>query len=255
MLTNTKKKKLISNLKGYVKKYINKNLENLDESSTRLMINSFLTEVLGYKAIEEVKTEYMIKGTYADYVVQMKGKQHFLVEVKASSLELSEKHLHQAVNYGANEGIEWVLLTNGRKFELYKVIFDKPLTERKVFSIDIGDLAQIKNIAESIQYLHRDAVVGKGLSVLWNKYNALEPMTISGLLVSGPVIKFVRRELKKKYKHNFSETDISEAIRKVIAEEVAIDNVKTAKIHKKKKKIQTGLLDAPLEEVIATAVV
>ncbi len=36
------------------------------------MINSFLTDILNYLSIEEVKTEYMIKGTYADYVVQLK---------------------------------------------------------------------------------------------------------------------------------------------------------------------------------------
>jgi len=77
----------------------------------------------------------MIKGTYADYVIQIKGVRYFLVEVKSLSLELSEKHLRQAINYGANEGIEWALLTNGRQFELYRVLFNKPIEGKKVFSI------------------------------------------------------------------------------------------------------------------------
>ena len=64
------------------------------------MINSFLTDVLGYIPIEEVKTEYMIRGIYADYVIQTKGTRNFLVEVKALSLTLSDKHLRQAINYG-----------------------------------------------------------------------------------------------------------------------------------------------------------
>jgi hypothetical protein len=35
--------------------------------------------------------------------------------VKALSFDLSEKHLRQTINYGANEGIEFALLTNGKK--------------------------------------------------------------------------------------------------------------------------------------------
>jgi hypothetical protein len=60
MLTPSKKKKLLSNLKAFQKKYFNKSLGDLDESGTRLMVNDLLTTVLGYKPIEEIKTEYMI---------------------------------------------------------------------------------------------------------------------------------------------------------------------------------------------------
>ena len=72
MLTPTKQSKLLDALKKYSKKYLNANLNELDESGTRIMINTFLSDVLGYAPIEEIKTEYMIRGTYADYVVQMK---------------------------------------------------------------------------------------------------------------------------------------------------------------------------------------
>ena len=111
MLNANKQAKLLDALKKYSKKYLNSNLTELDESGTRLMINSFLMDVLGYAPIEEIKTEYMIKGTYADYVVQLGGTRHFLVEVKALSLNLAPAHLRQAINYGANEGIYWALLT------------------------------------------------------------------------------------------------------------------------------------------------
>jgi hypothetical protein len=123
MLSNQKLLKFTQSIKDYKKKFLDKPLGELDESGTRLLINHFLTEILGYETLSEVKTEYMIKGTYADYVVQIGGKRHFLVEVKALSLNLSANHLRQSINYGANEGIDFVLLTNGRVFELYKVLF------------------------------------------------------------------------------------------------------------------------------------
>jgi hypothetical protein len=93
MLTASKKSKLQVALKAYSKKYLHGKMTELDESGTRLMINTFLTDVLGFVPIEEVKTEYMIRGTYADYVVQTKGERQFLVEVKALSFNLSDKHL------------------------------------------------------------------------------------------------------------------------------------------------------------------
>ena len=65
MLTNTKKAKLLNAVKSYSKKFLNSKVTELDESGTRLMINSFLTEVLNFLPLDEVKTEYMIRGTYA----------------------------------------------------------------------------------------------------------------------------------------------------------------------------------------------
>jgi hypothetical protein len=112
----------------------------------------------------------MIKGTYADYVVQLKGVRHFLVEVKALSLELSEKHLRQTINYGANEGIEWALLTNGRVFEFYKILFNKPIESRKIFSVDLSDGASLRSAVEQLQYLHKDGLQKKSLKMLWNRF-------------------------------------------------------------------------------------
>ena len=161
MLSTQKLLKFTQSIKEYKKKFLDKPLGELDESGTRLLINHFLTEMLGYETLSEVKTEYMIKGTYADYVIQVGGKRHFLVEVKALSLNLSSNHLRQSINYGANEGIDFVLLTNGKVFELYRVIFEKPISHELIFSLNLSDLSNIKGIAEQLQYLHKDAIIKK----------------------------------------------------------------------------------------------
>lgn len=229
MLPTHKRTKLLQAVKLYAKKYLSSSMTELDESGTRLMINSFLTEVLGYLPIEEVKTEYMIRGTYADYVIQTKGVRQFLVEVKALSFALSDKHLRQAINYGANEGIEWALLTNGKCFEFYKILFNKPIESRKVFSFDLSDASQLKQCVELLQYLHKDAVSNKGLLLLWNKNCALDPVTIAGLLYAAPVTNFLKRTLKAKFKSKFSEAEISSAINRVIREAINPEQVKMIK--------------------------
>lgn len=236
MLTSSKKQKLVQSLKSFQKKYFGKKLADLDESSTRLLVNELLNDVLGYQMIDEIKTEYMIRGTYADYVVQLKGVRHFLVEVKALSLSLSDKHLRQAINYGANEGIEWAMLTNGKEIQFYKIIFSKPIESKLVFQIDIGDPTKLKETAECLQHLHREAVVKKSLDMFWNKFTALEVYTIAGLMYNNTVINFLKRELKKKFKSKFEESEVREALTNMICSPVSIDKVKVSGSKKTKKK-------------------
>lgn len=233
MLTSAKKAKLLNNLKIYSKKYLNKMTE-LDESGTRLMVNHFLTEVLGYIPIEEVKTEYMIRGTYADYVIQCKAERQFLVEVKALSFALSEKHLRQAINYGANEGIEWAMLTNGKCFQFYKILFNKPIESRKVFDFDLSDTSQLKACVETLQYITKDGVLNKGLHSLWAKTSALDPINVAGLLFNPSVTNFIKRTLKNKFKSKFADDEIHTSLKRVIHECIPFENLKFDKAKKKK---------------------
>lgn len=233
MLTTTKKAKLLNNLKSYSKKYMNKMTE-LDESGTRLMVNHFLTDVLGFIPIEEVKTEYMIRGTYADYVIQTKGERQFLVEVKALSFALSDKHLRQAINYGANEGIEWALLTNGKVFQFYKILFNKPIESRKVFSFDLSDSGQFKECVEIMQYITKEGLANKGLAALWSKTCALDPVNVAGLLFNPAVTNFLKRTLKNKFKSKFADDEINASLKRIILECIPIDSIKIDKAKKKK---------------------
>ena len=81
MLSKNKILKYTLSIKDYKKRFLDKPLRDLDESETRLLINHFLTEMLGYETLTEVKTEYMIKGTYADYMIQIKGKRHLVRKI------------------------------------------------------------------------------------------------------------------------------------------------------------------------------
>jgi hypothetical protein len=232
MLNTAKQEKITAALKLYIKKYFSNNLTDLDESGTRILINTFLTDVLGYTQIEEIKTEYMIKGTYADYMVQVGGVRHFLVEVKALSLKLNESHLRQTVNYGANEGIEWALLTNGKSFEMYKILFNKPIESVKVFSIDLSNPASIKDAVEYLQYLHKDAIKGKGLDCLWSKTIALDPINVAGLLYSPQIVSHIKKMLKERYDSKFEESDIENSIKRIITESINIDSIKPNRVKK-----------------------
>ena len=237
MLSPTKSRKMLAAIKDYRKKYLKTDIDELDESGTRIMINAFLTSILGYRELEEIKTEYMIKGTYADYIVQVGGQRHFLVEVKAYSLDLSGKHLRQAINYGANEGIDWAILTNGRQFQLYKIVFEKPICEKLVLAIDFqADDFKAKNMQQQLAHLHRDAVLKKSLAHLWSRSTALDPLNIAGLLFSPQVINFLRRELRRRHQARFGSEEIIETLNEVICGEISSDQIKMPRFRTKRKK-------------------
>lgn len=252
MISTAKSEKMLVALKDYRKRYLSGTITDLDESGTRIMINTFLTTILGYQELEEIKTEYMIKGTYADYVIQIGGTRHFLVEVKAFSLDLSDKHLRQAVNYGANEGIDWAILTNGRQFQLYKILFEKPIGEKLVFEIDFtSDDFDIKEALQQLTYLHREAVVKDNLSDLWARWSALEPLNVAGLLFSPQVISFLKKELKAKYETKFEDDEIIESLMEVVCGEFPPENLKIPKFKAKKKAAKKIVAAIPIFQTLA----
>lgn len=251
MISTSKSEKMLVALKDYKKRYLTKSVGDLDESGTRIMINNFLTSILGYQELEEIKTEFMIKGTYADYIVQIDGKRHFLVEVKAFSLQLSDKHLRQAINYGANEGIEWALLTNGRQFQFYKILFEKPISERLVFEIDFtAEDFNIKHAHEQLTFFYRDAVLKNSLANLWSRYTALDPIGIAGLLFSPHVLAFLKKELKAKYDTKFEDDEIMEALTEVVCNEIPAEKLKIPKFKPAKKKIKVNVDKTPTDSGI-----
>lgn len=221
MPTQTQINNLAIKLKEYKKKYIKKQHANLDESATRLMINSFLTDALWYIELEEIKTEYRIRWEFADYVIQIWKKKHFVVEVKAIQLDLTDRHLRQSVNYAANEWIDWVILTNGRQISLHKVLFEKPINSKKVFEFDFTNNDDIKKMPELLVYLTKKSVEKNELSWLRKKLQALEPVQLSKNLYDTNVIKFLRRVLKKKTGVFFNDDDdILDSINKIITTKI-----------------------------------
>lgn len=239
MLTPAKQQKMLTTLRAYRKDFLETGLKDLDESGTRIMINRFLSDVLGYKQLEEIKTEYMIKGTYADYVIQVNSIRHFLVEVKALSFQLSEKHLRQTVNYGANEGIEYALLTNGRNFEFYKIIFAQPISAHLIFSVDLSDAAGLKHSVSQLQYLHKESVVKNSFTPLWNRCEATDAYNIAGMLCSDTILNCLKKMIRARYHEKCGHEIILAAVHKIIAEKmdpVLIKPYKKAKLREKRGK-------------------
>ncbi len=88
---------------------------DINESNTVTIVTDILSDILGYDKYTEVTSEVAIRGSYCDLAIKVEGNLEFLIEVKAIGMELKESHTRQAVNYAANQGIEW-----GAQREPYK---------------------------------------------------------------------------------------------------------------------------------------
>lgn len=218
MATALQIKKLEKNLREYRRKYLLKDLKDLDESATRILVNHLLSNVLGYEELVDIKTEYEIKGSYADYIIQLKRNKIFVVEVKAASVNLNDGHIRQTVGYAANEGIDWAVLTNGRQIELYRIVFAKPINVVKLCSFNLEDVKQLTPASRQLIYLSKSSILKKELESYWKRTTALSPESIARELYSEEVVKVLRRSLKKDTKINFPLEDILVALQLVILE-------------------------------------
>jgi hypothetical protein len=171
---------------------------DVNESDTVTIIVDMLADVFGYDKYSEITSEYSIRGTYVDLAIKLDSKLQLLIEVKAIGLDLKEAYIKQAVDYAANEGIEWVVLTNGALWQIYKVTYGKPVGSDLVLQIDFMRLnSKSTNDIENLFLLTRE---GLGKSVLGDYHTqrqALSRFFIGAITVSDPVLDVIRRELRK----------------------------------------------------------
>src|SRR6266516_3332828 len=79
------------------------------------------------KKYTDLTTEYQVKGEFADYGVRLDRELIAFIEVKRVATKLAPKHLRQVEMYAVNEGVEWVILTNGAVWQVYHLTGGLPV--------------------------------------------------------------------------------------------------------------------------------
>lgn len=171
---------------------------DIGEADTVIIVTDVLSAVFGYDKYSEITSEYAIRGTYCDLAIKLDGALQTLIEVKAIGIDLKESHVKQAVDYAANQGIDWVVLTNGVIWRIYKVTFAKPIDHELVVEFDFLSLSP--KVQTHVELLFLCCKEGWSKSVLgeYQSYRqALSRYFIAAVLVSDPVVEVVRRELRR----------------------------------------------------------
>lgn len=188
----------VKRFKPIVTKAVDK---DVNESDTVAIIMDILSEVFGYDKYSEITSEFAIKKTYCDLALKIDGKPMVLLEAKAAGLNLKEQHIKQAVDYGSNSGIEWVILTNSVIWKVYRIIFGKPVVSELVYEFDFTKVnTRNENDLELLFYLTKEAMSKTGKASLDEFHlhkQVVNKFVVAQALLSDPVLDAIRKTIKK----------------------------------------------------------
>lgn len=232
------KERLIAGIKRFqpiVKKAQDK---DINESDTVTIISDILSDVFGYDKYTEITSEYAVKKTFCDLAIKLEGHPKLLIEAKAAGLNLKDQHIKQAVDYGSNSGVEWVILTNSVTWKIYNIVFAKPIISELVYEFDLAEInCKRQSDLEMVFYLTKEAMTKSNKTSL-DEYHVqkqlLNRFTVGQILLTDPVLDAVRRAIKKMS----PDAKVSnEEIQKIIVEEIikrdVLEDEKTTDAKKK----------------------
>jgi len=171
---------------------------DVNESDTVVIVTDLLHEVFGYEKYADITSEHMIRSTFCDLAIKLDGRLALLIEVKAIGTELKDIHVKQAVDYAANQGCDWVALTNGICWRVYKVIFGKPIENELVVDLHILSLRhRVDADMELASLLAKEGWQKERLGEYQSQRQALSRFTIGAVLMSDTIVDVIRRELRR----------------------------------------------------------
>lgn len=171
---------------------------DVSEADTVTVVNDMLADVCGYDKYHNVTGQYAIRGTYVDLAVKVDEDVRFLVEVKAVNTDLKDLHVKQAIDYAANTGIEWVLLTNGVVWRVYKVHFSKPIEKVLVCELDVSkSTAKSEEVIECFGNLSRESFSKSAMADLLHQKQITNKFTIAAMLLSDDVLNDLRKQVRR----------------------------------------------------------
>lgn len=228
--------RLVAGIKRYQPILAAAKARDVGETDTVTIVKDMMADVFGYDKYTELTSEYAIRGTYCDLAIKLDGKLSTLMEVKAIGLELKEAHVKQAVDYAANQGVDWVLLTNGVRWCVYHVVFTRPIQTELVVDIDFSVLNSRSDSDLELLYLWcKEGWQRSALGDFHTQKQALSRFFLGAMILTDPVLDVVRRELRRVSPDVRIDTD---QIRAVLTNEVIKREVMEGeKAEEAKKKI------------------
>lgn len=184
-----------------------------NEGDTRLLITDLLCDALGYDKYEDLTTEYMVRGEFADYGVRIDKQMVAFIEVKRATTKLGVKHLRQVEMYAVNEGVEWVVLTNGAHWQVYHLTAGLPVSIDLTLDLDLLGPQTTNHKADQLFYLSKESFKRRQIDDVWRQSAATSPRALLDVMLSEPVLEAARKELRRRAGYNVDPADLARMLR------------------------------------------
>ena len=215
----TAKLRVTAGLKKLAKPTVMLKEKDAAEADTRHLVTDILVDVLGYDKYENLTAEFAVKGDWADYGIRIDKQLVAFIEVKRISQKLSASHLKQVESYALKEGVQWAILTNAQVWQAYNVMPVKGQQSEVtlIFEVDILDENLKPSQKTDLMFLISKEGLSKGrLAEYLSAQNAISPKTLTPILLSNDVLATIRKEIKRKTKHNVDPKELKQAVERLI---------------------------------------
>jgi type I restriction and modification enzyme subunit R-like protein len=242
-------------LRGYQKAFESAKARDVNESDTRIIISDFIADVLGFDKYSELTTELAVKSTFCDIAIKFKGKLKFLIECKSAGTNLKGNHLRQATDYAANEGVEWVILTNGPEWHVHRMRFEQPICTDEVFGFNLLDPdIKIVELLERLYLISREGTAATAIDEYWEQKEATSRFVIAQLLLSDTVLTTLRRQLRRMYPGvKVTEEELAQLLGSEVLKRDVLDGERAAEATKIVRRLARRLAKAAVSPASAVA--
>jgi predicted type IV restriction endonuclease len=173
-----------------------------NEGDTRLIVTDFLCDGLGFDKYEDLTTEYQVRGEFADYGIRVDRQMIAFIEVKRCTQKLGARHLRQVQAYAVNEGVEWMILTNGQVWQVWHLTGGLPVVVDLTMEVDLLSDATLSAKSDALFHLSKEAIKHRLLDELWQAKAATSPRSLARIVLSENVIEAIRKELRRQTSYN-----------------------------------------------------
>ncbi len=241
MLKISKKvvERLSSNLKTYQQIAESHKNKDVSEADTVTLVKDILSYCFGFDKYQELTSEQQIRGTFCDLAVKIDGKIKYLIEVKAAGVSLNDSHLRQAINYGAHQGIEWVVLTNAVEWRLHRIKFGQPIDHEEVSSFNLLSVSPKKEEdLNKIFLLCREGISSAAMDAYHQHTQILNRYTVAQIILTDSVVSNIRKEMRKLYPDlKIENQQITDILNNEVLKRDVIEGEKVKETQQKLKKI------------------
>jgi hypothetical protein len=190
--------RIVARLKTFQNVATSQRERDVSEADTVTVVKDLLADLFGYDKYQELTSEQQIRGTFCDLAVRLDGKIRFLIEVKSAGTDLNATHLRQAVNYGAHQGIEWVILTNAVEWRVFRLRFSQPIEHEEVTSFKLAELsARKEDDLAKLLLLAKEGQASDAMNSFHQNAQVLTRVVIAQCVLTDGVVSAVRKEIRR----------------------------------------------------------
>lgn len=187
-----------SSLKKYQRVAQMQQKADVAEADTVTLVKDILADIFGYDKYEELTSEHQIKATYCDLAIKIAGKLRLLVEVKSAGSSLADNHLRQVIDYGAHQGIHWVILTNAVEWRLVRIYVSNQISHEEVCRFDLSEInLRNEDHMRRLFLFAKEGLTIDAMDAFHQQAQLFNKFTVAAILNSEPVVAVVRRELRR----------------------------------------------------------